>query len=99
MTDSKSADAVHDFENEQEFFEERAGILEFEADYARAEAERLAELTSRSPSTRRLLLRWPSAACPLGSSCPSSDEHAARRLPRDLPLAKETSREQGMIQP
>lgn len=44
MTDSKPVDAVHDFEDEQEFFEERAGILEFDAGYARVEAERLARI-------------------------------------------------------
>jgi hypothetical protein len=44
MTVSKSADAAHDFEDEQEFFEERAGILEFDAGFAREEAERLARI-------------------------------------------------------
>ncbi len=44
MTDSKSDDTVHDFEGEHEFFEERAGILEFDAGYAREEAERLARI-------------------------------------------------------
>ncbi|MFO1314051.1 MAG: hypothetical protein U1F58_00475 [Burkholderiales bacterium] len=32
----------HDFEDEQEYFEERAGILEYEAGLPREEAERLA---------------------------------------------------------
>jgi hypothetical protein len=44
MTDSKSVDAVHDFDDEQEFFEERAAILEFDAGYAREDAERLARI-------------------------------------------------------
>lgn len=42
MADTKSLDVRHDFEDEREFFEERAGILEFDAGYAREEAERLA---------------------------------------------------------
>jgi hypothetical protein len=44
MTDSKSVDAAHDFEDEQEYFEERAAILEFDAGFAREEAERLARV-------------------------------------------------------
>lgn len=44
MTDSKSVDAAHDFDDEQEFFEERAAILEFDASFAREEAERLARI-------------------------------------------------------
>lgn len=44
MTDSKSRDAAHDFDDEQEFFEERAAILEFDAGYAREQAERLARI-------------------------------------------------------
>ena len=44
MTDTDPTDARHNFEDEREFFEERAGILEFDAGYPRGEAERLARI-------------------------------------------------------
>ena len=44
MTDPEPADADHDCEDEGEYFEERAGILEFDAGYSREEAERLARV-------------------------------------------------------
>ncbi len=44
MTETGPIDASHNFEDEHEFFEERAGILEFDAGYPRGEAERLARI-------------------------------------------------------
>ena len=44
MTSCKFIGLGHDFEAEREFFEERAGILEFDGGFARDEAERRARV-------------------------------------------------------